>query len=149
MKPPKALLTFLLFASTVLPQNKPTRDWKPATVADVTYTDDEKIIPRSHMVKRQGCQGGIGCYDRVQDEPTHIPLVVAVYHFETEDVIYTVRKVYKKNCSISCGSEGPLDVTIHGKTQVSVEGMKIHILEDDGKEVKLDIVEKSAKTPSP
>lgn len=73
---------------------------------------------------------------------------MAVYRFETEDVTYTVRKVFKRNCSISCGGERPLNVTIHGKTQIDVEGMKIHILEDDGKEVKLDIVEKTAKTPA-
>ena len=39
-------------------QSKPTRDWLPATVGEVTYGDEEKVIPRSHMVKRQGCQGG-------------------------------------------------------------------------------------------
>jgi hypothetical protein len=145
MRPATMLLASLLFSSIILGQNK-ARDWKPATVADVTYTDDEKVIPRSHMVKRQGCQGGIGCYDKVEDEPTHIPLTVAVYHFETEDTIYTVRKVFKKNCAISCGGERPLNVTIHGKTQIAVEGMKIHILDDDGKDAKLDIIEKSAKT---
>ena len=139
-------LVLLLFALPALTQNK-SRDWKQATVADVTYADDEKVIPRSHMVKRQGCQGGIGCYDKVQDEPTHIPLTVVTYHFETEDMTYTVRKVFKKNCSISCGGERPLNVTIHGKTQIDVEGMKIYIREDDGKEVKLDLVEKIAKTP--
>jgi len=151
MKVTTALFMFFLFTSTAFAQNKPTRrDWKPATVAEVTYSDDEKVIPRSHMVKRQGCQGGIGCYDKVEDEPTRIPLTVALYRFETEDVIYTVRKVYKRNCAISCGGERPLDVTIHGKTQIAVEGMKIHVLEDDGKkDVKLDIVEKTAKTPSP
>jgi hypothetical protein len=42
------------------------------------------------------------------------------------------------------GREKPLNVTIHAQTQISVEGMKLHILEDDGKEVKLDIIEKAA-----
>jgi hypothetical protein len=28
----------------------------PATVSEVTYSDEEKVVPRSHMVKRQGCQ---------------------------------------------------------------------------------------------
>ena len=61
---------------------------------------------------------------------------------------YTVRKVYKKNCTMACGNERPLNVTIHGKTQIAVEGMKIHVLDDEDKDVKLDIVEKTAKTPS-
>ncbi len=137
----------LLFASAAFAQIK-VRDWKPATVAEIAYSDDEKVIPRSHMVKRPGCQGGIGCYDKVVDEPTRIPLTVALYTFETEDITYKVRKVYRKNCAVACGSERPLDVTLHGQTKIAIEGIKIHILEDDGKDVKLDIVEKIAKTPS-
>jgi hypothetical protein len=146
MKVP-TFLASLLFATTVFAQAK-ARDWKPATVADATYTDDERIIPRSHMVKRQGCQGGIGCYDKVVDEPLHIPLTVALYTFETEDIAYKVRKIYRKNCAVACGAERPLDVTLHGQTKIAVEGMKIYILEDDGKEAKLDIVEKVAKSPA-
>lgn len=144
MKTTTTLFMFLLFASPASRQNKP-RDWAPATVTEVTYSDEEKVIPRSHMVKRQGCQGGIGCYDKVVDEPMHVPLKVANYRFETTDTSYLVRMVVK----YGNGHEKPLNVTIHGKTQIAVEGMKIHILEDDGKEVKLDIVEKTAKTPSP
>jgi hypothetical protein len=75
-------LLFFVFVAPATPQSKP-RDWKAATVTEITYTDDEEIIPRSHMVKRQGCQGGIGCYDKVVYEPTHVPLTAAVYTFET------------------------------------------------------------------
>jgi hypothetical protein len=46
------------------------------------------------------------------------------------------------------GHEKPLNVTIHGKTQMAVEGMRIHVMDDDGKDVKLDIVEKTAKPPA-
>jgi hypothetical protein len=137
-------LASLFFATTVFAQRKPPRDWKTATVAEVTYSEEEKLVPRSHMVKRQGCQGGIGCYDRVEDEPSHVPLKVGTYHFETPDTIYLVRMVVK----YGNGHEKPLNVTIHGKTQIAVEGMKIYVLDDDGKDVKLDIVERIAKTPS-
>jgi hypothetical protein len=80
----------------VLPASWPTfaskpHDWQSATVTEVTYSADEKLEPHSHRVKREGCQGGIGCYDTVQDEPTHIPLKVATYHFETDDKIYLAR----------------------------------------------------------
>jgi hypothetical protein len=147
MKKATTFLAYLLFSTAVFAQAN-ARDWKPATITEIAYSDDEKVIPRSHMVKRQGCQGGIGCYDKVVDEPTHIPLTVALYTFETKDIAYKVRKVYKKNCAVACGSEMPLDVTLRGQTKIAVEGMKIYILDDEGKEVKLDIVEKIAKTPS-
>jgi hypothetical protein len=110
----------------------------------VTYSEEEKVVPHTHMVKRQGCQGGIGCYDTVQDEPTHVLLKVANYRFETNDIEYLVRMVVK----YGNGREKALNVTIHGKTQIAVEGMKIHALDDEGKDVKLDIVEKTAKTAS-
>jgi hypothetical protein len=141
-----ALFMFLLFASNALAQNKPPRDWMPATVAEVTYSDEEKVVPHSHMVKRQGCQGGIGCYDKVVDEPLHVPLNVNVanYRFETPDIGYLVRMIVK----YGNGHEKPLNITIHGKTQIAIEGMKMHVLDDEGKDVKLDIVEKTAKTPS-
>ena len=133
----------LLSASTSFAQGKP-RDWKPATVAEVTYSDDEKVVPRSHMVKREGCQGGVGCYDKVEDEPTHVPLKIATYRFETTDTSYLVRMVIK----YGNGHEKPLNVTIHANAKIAIEGMKIHVLDDDGKDVKLDIVEKTAKAPS-
>jgi len=144
MKTTALFISFLLFGSNAFSQNK-TRDWTPATVAEITYSDEEKVVPHSHMVKRQGCQGGIGCYDKVEDEPVHIPLKVATYHFETTDKTYLARMVVK----YGNGREKPLNVTLHGKTQISVESMKIHILDDDGKDVKLDIVEKVAATDAP
>jgi hypothetical protein len=88
--------------------------------------------------------GGIGCYDKVVDEPLRVPLKVANYRFETPDISYVVRMIVK----YGNGNEKPLNVTIHGKTQIVIEGMKMHVLDDEGKDVKLDIVEKTAKTPS-
>jgi hypothetical protein len=117
MKIRAALFTVLLLAHTSFSQDK-ARNWKPATVAEIAYSDDEKVIPRSHMVKRSGCQGGIGCYDKVQDEPTHVPLKIATYHFETADMTYLARMVVK----YGNGREKPLNVTLHGKTQIDVEG---------------------------
>jgi len=90
------------------------------------------------MVKRTGCQGGIGCYDRVADEPLHIPLTVILYRFETADMAYKVRQVIRKNGT-------PPSVTLHGTTKIALEGMKIHVLDDEGKDVKLTVVEKIAK----
>lgn len=136
-----AAFFLLLAALTAFPQNK-TRDWKPASVAAIDYSEDEKVVPRSHMVKRQGCQGGLGCYDKVEDQPLHVPLKIATYHFETADTTYLARITVK----YGNGRERPLNVTLHGKTQIDIEGMKIHVLQDDGKETKLDIVEKVANT---
>jgi hypothetical protein len=53
MKTKTALFMFLLSGSTAFAQSKPPRDWMPATIAEVTYSDEEKVLPRSQMVKRQ------------------------------------------------------------------------------------------------
>jgi hypothetical protein len=139
MKPMILLLCFMMCLPS-LAQVK-DRDWKPATVADIAYSDDEIVKPHSHMVKRPGCQGGLGCYDRVQDEPIHIPTTVILYRLETADMIYSVRQIIHKNGK-------PLNITLHGQTKIAVEEMNAYILDDDGKDVKLPIVQKAAKLPA-
>jgi hypothetical protein len=40
----------------------------------------------------------------------------------------------------------PLNLTVHGKTKIAVEGTTAYLLDDGGKELKLPIVQKEAKT---
>lgn len=113
-------------------------EWETATVDKITYAQDEKVVPRRHHVKRPGCQGGIGCWEWIEDEPLRIPLTVILYTLETPRMTYSVRQITNKNGT-------PLNITLHGKTQIATEGMTAHVLDDSGKDVKLPIVEKVAK----
>jgi hypothetical protein len=125
----------IFFASVV---NAGPRDWKPATVVSMDASDDEIVKPRSHMVKDPNCQGGAGCYHSEPLDPVHIETTILLYQFETADTIYKARHVIRKN------GKG-LDVTLHGQTKVATDGMTLHVLDDDGKDQKLTIVEKIAK----
>ena len=61
------------------------------------------------------------------------------YRFQTEDTVYTVAWHNKNH---------PLNVTIQGQTRVYADGPNLHILDDDGKDVKAPITEKFA-APTP
>lgn len=93
------------------------RDWTPATVAEITTHDDEIVKPVSEV---------------------RIPTTVTIYRFETAEITYLVRNVTRRNGK-------PLNVTLHGRTQVAADRMSLHVLDDAGKDVKLPIVEKIAK----
>jgi hypothetical protein len=63
------------------------------------------------------------------------------YRFQTADIVYTVAWHNKKH---------PLNVTIQGETKVYADGPNLHILDDDGKDVKAPITEKfAAPKPTP
>jgi hypothetical protein len=63
------------------------------------------------------------------------------YRFQTADTVYTVAWHNKKH---------PLNVTIQGQTKVYADGPNLHILDDDGKDVKAPITEKfAAPKPTP
>jgi hypothetical protein len=134
----KILPILVLLACSSCFAHTKQREWEPATISKISYSEDEKIIPHRHHVKRPGCQGGIGCWEWIEDEPLHIPLTVIRYSFETPTTVYSVRQIVNKNGT-------PLNITLHGQTQIAIEGMTVHILDDSGKDVKLPIVEKAAK----
>ena len=98
------------------------RDWKPATVAEITSEDTEIDKPNS----RTG-------------QPFVILTTTILIRLETPDITYIVRQIIRRNGH-------PLNVTLHGETKISIDGHDMHILDDDGKDVKLPIVQKIAKT---
>jgi hypothetical protein len=57
------------------------------------------------------------------------------YRLDTADVSYLLVTVNKK----------PLNLTLHGKTKLAVDGMKAWVMDDSGKEVKVPILQKVAK----
>ncbi len=62
-----------------------------------------------------------------------VPIIKTFYWIETPGLIYVVGPTHR------------LDVTLHGKTKVAIEGRSAHILDDAGKDRKLPIFEKIAR----
>jgi hypothetical protein len=85
-----SLLIVPLICLPTAAQTKPL-EWKTAKVAEIVSSEDEIVKPRNRMVKRPGCQGGVGCYDSVPSEPSQIPTTVFVYRLEAADMTYIVR----------------------------------------------------------
>ena len=71
------------------------------------------------------------------------PLRTLYYRIETDDLIYILALTPGR--SPLSHPRKPLNVTLHGKTKISIDGTNAHILDDAGKDVKLPIIEKIAK----
>lgn len=132
------IISVLVLLSLASISSATPRNWKSATVAEITSSDEEISMPRTTMVKRPGCQGGIGCYESVPAQSIIILTSTILIRFETPDISYIVRQIIRNNGH-------PLNVTLNGQAQISVDGKDLHILNDEGKDVKLPIVRKIAK----
>ena len=129
------ILSIIMLLSIASVSSAKQRDWKTATVAEITSADSEKDIPRTRMVHRPGCQGGLGCMESLPTEHLTIQTSTLLIRFETPETSYIVRQIIMR--------EGhPLNVTLNGQTKISVDGKGLHILDDEGKDVKLSIVQK-------
>jgi hypothetical protein len=118
-----ALLLVVLFATTVTAKD---REWKEAKVAAIessTSNGGVAVIPIGGMI------AGVP-----------ITRTTVFYRIETDDMIYILALVNKKR---------PLDVTLHGKTKIAIDGHDAHILDDGGKDVKLPIAQKIARPQPP
>lgn len=63
-----------------------------------------------------------------------VPISHVFYRIEAAELIYVTR----------CDCDR-LNVTVHGKNRIAIEGEKIYLIDDAGKEKKLRIVQKIAK----
>jgi hypothetical protein len=119
---PVTLLSLLLFTWVATAKE---RQWQDATVVDISYNSSNggtATIP----------VGGI---------TATVPITVnrIVYRISTQDTTYIFVLVNKKH---------PLNLTLHGKTKIAVDGSNAHILDDGGKDVKVPIVQKIANAPA-
>lgn len=111
-------LTFaLLWASAVLAA---PRVWKDAKVANITSERGGAAV-----VPIGGALVGV-------------PITRTFYWIETEDTTYVLGPVITKRQS--------LNVTLYGKTKIALDGHNAHILDDDGKDKKIPIAQKIART---
>lgn len=130
-----ALLFLLLSASTTLANDK--RDWKEAKVARIASSvEDNGAVA--------GAVGTTVIAGRIQTSAMY-------YWLETDDVTYVVAVTYTPMRARIVQPNGgrPLNVTLYGKTKISMDGTNAHVLDDAGKDIKVPIVEKIARQPAP
>jgi hypothetical protein len=117
-----ALVFVILCASAVTAKNREWKDAKVTAITSDTTNGGVAVIPI----------GGILAGVPITNHRIF-------YRIETADMVYILAYVNKKR---------PLDVTLNGKTKIAIDGHDAHILDDAGKDVKLPIVQKIARTPA-
>lgn len=98
------------------------REWKDAEVANITSE-----------------RGGAAVVP-VGGALVGVPITKTFYWIQTDDTTYVLGPVITKRQS--------LNVTLYGKTKIALDGRNAHIPDDDGKDKKLPIAEKIARTPA-
>jgi hypothetical protein len=107
-----ALLLTILCASMALAK---TRPWTDAQVIDITSEKGGAVIvPVAAIVG--------------------VPVSKTFYWIQTDDTIYVLGPALTKHQL--------LDVTLHGPTKIAIDGNNAHILDDEGKDRKMPVVEK-------
>jgi len=119
-----ALALFLVVLYSAVPAEAQSRQWRDATVANITADSAEGGVA---VVPLGGTVVGVPI--------THHRVF---YHIQTEDVTYVLAWVNKSH---------PLNVTLGGKTRIALHsnGRDAYVLDDAGKEVKLPIARKIAR----
>jgi hypothetical protein len=126
-----AFLVILLSASVTFADN---RQWKEAKVARIASSvEDNGVVV--------GAVGTTVVGGRIRTSAMY-------YWLETEDITYIVAVTYNPMRARFVQANGghPLNVTLYGKTKISLDGTNAHILDDAGKDVKVPVVEKIART---
>jgi hypothetical protein len=127
-----AVLVFaLLCATTVLAKD---RQWQEAKVTKVSSSVEDTGAVAATV-------GTTAVAGRIQTTAMY-------YWLETADITYIVAVTYTPLRSRLAQPNGghPLNVTLNGKTKVAVDGANLHVLDDAGKDVKVPIALKIART---
>lgn len=112
-----ALIFFLLFTSVSLAN---TREWKDAKVLKITSEAGGAVA------------GPIG------GTMVAVPITKTWYYIATEDTVYVLGPAITKR--------QVLNVTLYGKAKIAIDGKNAHVLDDEGKDRKMPIAEKIART---
>ena len=70
-------------------------------------------------------------------------IIVTYYTISTDTITYVVGCIPRGTIRYRCP-----DITVHGKTKIAIEGRDAHILDDEGKDRKIPILEKIANDPA-
>jgi hypothetical protein len=130
----RVVLVFIFLSASVASANN--RDWKDAKVARIASSlNDEGVVVGTVGTTAVG---------------GHIQSSTIYYWLETQDITYVVAVTYNPMRARFVQANGghPLNVTLNGKTKIAVDGANVHILDDAGKDVKVPVVLKVARTPA-
>lgn len=119
------LIFFFLCSSVALAND---RQWKDAKVVNIT-TDTGGAAAAS--------TGGVA---------VAVPITRTFYWIQTEDMTYVLGPAITPCGRVLRRCPYLLNVTLHGKTKIAIDGRNAHILNDDGKDEKIPISEKIART---
>jgi hypothetical protein len=126
-----ALILAILSAVAASANN---REWKEAKVTRIasSLSDDGVVV---------GTVGTTTIGGHIQSSSIY-------YWLDTEDVTYVVAVTYTplRARFVQANGGHALNVTLHGKTKIAIDGVNAHILDDAGKDVKVPIVLKVART---
>jgi hypothetical protein len=113
-------LTLAILCVSVVQAND--RQWKDAKVANISSDRGGAVAaPIGTMI-------------------VAVPIVRTFYWIETDDTTYVLGP--------AIGKSHLLNVTLYGKTKIALDGRNAHILDDDGKDKKIPIAQKIARTPA-
>jgi hypothetical protein len=119
-----ALIFAVLSSSIALAKDHRARDlqWKDAKVIDITSEKGggAAVVPIAALV------GG--------------PISKTFYWMQTDDTVYVLGPVLTRSKL--------LNVTLHGRTKLAIDGGDAHIVDDYGKHKKIRIVERIASPKS-
>ncbi len=114
------------------------RHWKDAKVVRITSSSENNGV----VVGTTGTTavGGV------------VKTNTMYYSIETDDMIYVLDYSYSPAVKAPWPGQHSRgrtpNVTLNGKTKISIEGHNAYILDDDGRDVKLPIFEKIARAPA-
>jgi hypothetical protein len=115
------------------------RDWMDAVVSDA------RTGSAGAVGMTTGTATSTGATSTGMATTVAVPVDQTYYWIATKDIIYVVSCFPR---AISNGWRCP-NVTVHGHTRISIDGRNAHILDDDGKDRKVPIVQKIAVDKSP
>jgi hypothetical protein len=90
-----------------------THSWKDAEIIDITFEKAGAVVVPAALVG--------------------VPVSKTYYWIQTDDKIYVLGPVLTRHQL--------LNVTLHGPTRIAVDGNSVHVLDDDGKDRKMPVVE--------
>jgi hypothetical protein len=107
------------------------REWKDATVVNIV----------------DGAQNSGVVVAPIGTMLAGIPLTTntTLYQIETDDMVYILS--YTFNPLVNWRNRPP-NLTMHGKTKIAIDGRNAHVIDDEGKDIKVPIARKIARTPA-
>jgi hypothetical protein len=117
-------------------------------LANARQWKDAKVIRIASSTENNGVVVGTTGTTAVGDMTKSTSMY---YWIETEDMTYVLDYSYNPAVKLPWPGQHSRgrtpNLTVNGKTKISIDGRNAHILDDDGRDVKIPIFEKIARTP--